>query len=82
MIVDEILLHPFGEVPVDKLLKILDEGAFITSEEMAALAKEVRSLRQDAERYRWLSKYTAHLFMVTPEGLDVQMDKAMYGREK
>ena len=67
---------------VDELLKILDEGAFITSEEMAALAKEVRSLRQDAERYRWLSKYTAHLFMVTPEGLDVQMDKAMYGREK
>ena len=67
---------------VDKLLKILDEGAFITSEEMAELAKEVRALRQDAERYRWLSKYTSHLFMVTPEGLDVQMDIAMYGREK
>ena len=67
---------------VDKLLKILDEGAFITSEEMAELAKEVRALRQDAERYRWLSKYTSHLFMVTPEGLNDQMDKAMYGREK
>ena len=67
---------------IEQLLKILDEGAFITHEEMAALAKEVRALRQDAERYRWLSKYTAHLFMVTPEGLDVQMDRAMYGREK
>jgi hypothetical protein len=67
---------------VETLLQILDEGAFITSEEMAELAKEVRALRQDAERYRWLSKYTAHLFMVTPEGLDVQMDKAMFGREK
>lgn len=66
----------------DRLLQILDEGAFITSEEMAELAKEVRALQQDADRYRWLSKYTSHLFMVTPEGLDVQMDKAMYGREK
>ena len=67
---------------MDKLLEILDEGAFITSEEMAELAKEVRSLRQDAERYRWLSKYTAHLFMVTPEGLDKQMDHAMGRVEK
>lgn len=67
---------------MDKLLEILDEGAFITSEEMAELAKEVRALRQDAERYRWLSKYTAHLFMVTPEGLDKQMDHAMGKGEK
>jgi hypothetical protein len=67
---------------LNQLLQILDEGAFITSEEMAALAKEVRALQQDAERYRWLNKYTAHLFMVTPEGLDKQMDKAMFGREK
>lgn len=66
----------------EQLLRILDEGAFITSEEMAELAKQVRALQQDAERYRWLSKYTAHLFMVTPQGLDEQMDKAMYGREK
>ena len=62
---------------MDKLLEILDEGAFITSEEMAALAKEVRALQQDAERYKWLTKYTAHLFMCTPEGLDAQMDRAM-----
>lgn len=67
---------------MDRLLKILDEGAFITSEEMAELAKEVRALQQDAERYRWLSKYTSRLFMVTPQGLDEQMDKAMYGRKE
>ena len=66
---------------LDTLLKILDEGAFITSEEMAELAKEVRALQQDADRYRWLNKYTAHLFMVTPDGLDKQMDHAM-GRKK
>ena len=62
---------------MDNLLRILDEGAFITSEEMAELAKEVRALQRDAERYRWLNKYTAHLFMVTEKGLDAQMDRAM-----
>ncbi len=67
---------------LDQLLKILDEGAFITSEEMAELAKEVRALKQDAERDRGLNKYTSHLFMVAEKGLDAQMDKAMYGREK
>jgi len=66
---------------IDQLLKILDEGAFITSEEMAELAKEVRALREDASRYRWLTKYTAHLFMCTPEGLDAQMDRAMGRKE-
>jgi len=62
---------------LDTLLKILDEGAFVTSEEMADIARQVRALRQDAERYQWLTKYTAHLFMCTPEGLDEQMNRAM-----
>ena len=67
---------------IDQLLAILYEGAFIKSEEMAELAREVRALKQDAERYRWLNKYTSHLFMCTEKGLDAQMDKAMYGRDK
>jgi hypothetical protein len=62
---------------LDTLLNILDEGAFVTSEEMADIARQVRALRQDAERYQWLTKYTAHLFMCTPEGLDEQMNRAM-----
>jgi hypothetical protein len=66
---------------LDTLLKILDEGAFVTSEEMAELAREVRALQRDAERYKWLTKYTAHLFMCTPEGLDEQMNRAMGKRE-
>lgn len=66
----------------EQLLKILDEGAFVTSEEMAEIAKQVRALQQDAERYRWLTKYTAHLFMCTPEGLDEQMNRAMGKGEK
>ena len=67
---------------LDQLLKILDEGAFVTHEEMAAIAKEVRALQRDAERYRWLNKYTAHLFMVTEKGLDEQMNRAMGKGEK
>jgi hypothetical protein len=63
---------------LDKLLKILDEGAFVTSEEMAEIAREVRALQRDAERYKWLNKYTAHLFMCTEKGLDEQMDRAMH----
>jgi hypothetical protein len=62
---------------LDYLLEVLDEGAFVTPEEMADIAKNVRALRQDAERYRWLTKYTSHLFMCTPEGLDEQMNRAM-----
>jgi hypothetical protein len=62
---------------LDTLLKILDEGAFVTSEEMAEIAKQVRALQRDAERYRWLNKYTAHLFMCTEKGLDEQMNRAM-----
>jgi sulfur transfer protein SufE len=66
---------------LDKLLKILDEGAFVTHEEMAEIAREMRALQQDAERYRWLTKYTAHLFMCTEKGLDEQMNRAM-GKER
>lgn len=67
---------------MEQLLKILDEGAFITSEEMAALAKEVRAIQRDAERYRWLKKYAGQLFMATEIQVDTELDKAMYGREK
>ena len=67
---------------IDQLLKILDEGAFITHEEMAELAKEVRALQEDALRYRWLTKHTSKLFMSTEKDLDTQMNIAMYGREK
>lgn len=67
---------------IDYWLRVLDEGAFITPEEMADLATQVRALQQDAMRYRWLTKYTSHLFMCTPEGLDEQMNRAMGKGEK
>lgn len=67
---------------IERLLQILDEGAFITSEEMAALAKEVRAMQRDAQRYRWLKKYAGQLFMATENQVDAELDKAMHRREK
>lgn len=67
---------------IDRLLNILDIGPFITSEEMSELAKEVRTLRKDAERYRWLNKYTCQLFMVTEQQMHDQIDAAMTGVRK
>ena len=67
---------------VDRLLQVLDEGAFITSEEMAELAKEVRAIQRDAQRYRWLKKYAGQLFMATENQVDAELDKAMHRREK
>ena len=67
---------------INRLLDTLEKGGVLVHDEVDELRQEIQALQRDAERYRWLSKYTAHLFMVTPEGLDVQMDKAMYGREK
>lgn len=67
---------------IERLLQILDEGAFITSEEMAELAREVRALQLDAQRYRWLKKYTGQLFMATETQIDAELDKAMHRRDK
>ena len=67
---------------MDELLDTLEKGGTLVHYEVEELRQEIQALQRDANRYRWLSKYTSHLFMVTPEGLDVQMDKAMYGREK
>ena len=62
---------------LDYWLRVLDEGNFVTPEEMADIAREIRALQRDAERYKWLNKYTAQLFMCTEKGLDEQMDRAM-----
>jgi hypothetical protein len=63
---------------MDKLLDTLDKGGVLVHEEVDELRQEIRALQRDAERYRWLNKYTAHLFMVTEKGLDAQMDRAMH----
>jgi hypothetical protein len=62
---------------MDKLLDTLDKGGVLVHQEVDELRQEIQALQRDAERYRWLNKYTAHLFMVTEKGLDAQMDRAM-----
>jgi regulator of replication initiation timing len=43
------------------------------------LVEENVRLRKDAERYRWLNKYTAQLFMVTEKQMNEEVDRAMNG---
>ena len=37
------------------------------------------SITTDANRYRWLIKYTAQLFMVTEKQMNEEVDRAMNG---
>jgi hypothetical protein len=62
---------------MNRLLETLDKGGVLVHHEVDELRQEIQALQRDAERYRWLTKYTAHLFMCTPEGLDEQMNRAM-----
>jgi len=61
---------------MDQALKILRTG-LTTFDEQHEIAALLESLERDAERYKWLTKYTSKLFMATEQGLDEQMDKAM-----
>jgi hypothetical protein len=44
---------------------------------IVAQAAEIDRLRIDADRYRWLNKYTAQLFMVTEQQMNDEVDRAM-----
>jgi len=48
-------------------------------ERYIAQTADIEQLRIDAARHRWLTKYTAQLFMCTPEQVNEQIDKAMRG---
>jgi hypothetical protein len=63
-----------------QLLRVLDNGYMMTHEEMAQVANIIRALKEDADRYRWLNKYTSQLFMVTEEQMNKQIDAAITGR--
>ena len=62
---------------IEQAKNILRTG-LTTFDEQHEIIALIESLERDAERYRWLNKYTAHLFMVTEKGLDAQMDRAMH----
>jgi len=42
-----------------------------------AQTAEIDRLSRDAERYRWLNKYTSQLFMVTEAQMNYEVDRAM-----
>jgi hypothetical protein len=60
-------------------MKLIDKlrNSWLTHQEIDELEEYIKKLEIDAERYRWLNKYTSKLFMATEQGLDTQMDKAM-----
>jgi hypothetical protein len=62
-----------------QLMRVLENGYFMTHEEMAQLAEIVKALKVDADRYRWLNQATHQLFMVTEKQLNEQVDRAMNG---
>jgi len=47
-----------------------------------AQAAEIERLSRDAKRYRWLTKYTSQLFMVTEQQMNDEVDRAMAGGVK
>jgi hypothetical protein len=63
----------------EQLLRVLDNGWFITEEEMAQVAGIIRALKEYADRYRWLNQVTHQMFMVTEKQLTEQVDRAMNG---
>jgi hypothetical protein len=46
---------------------------------MKQVAEIIKVLKADADRYRWLNRSTAQLFMVTDKEMDEQIDRAMNG---
>ena len=62
-----------------QLLRVLENGYFMTHDEMKQVAEIIKVLKADADRYRWLNRSTAQLFMVTDREMDEQIDRAMNG---
>ena len=61
------------------LIRTLELGDMMTHEEMSTVARMLTSYKADADRYRWLNKYTSQLLMVTEKQLNEQVDRAMNG---
>lgn len=63
-----------------KLIEKL-KTSWLTHEEIDELDEYIKQLEIDANRYKWLNKYTSQLLMVTEEQADQQIDNAM-GRKQ
>jgi hypothetical protein len=60
-------------------MKLIDKlkQSWLTHDEIDELEEYVKQLEIDANRYKWLNKYTSQLLMVTEEQTDQQIDLAM-----
>lgn len=65
-----------------QLMRVLENGYLMTHDEMKQVAEIVKALKVDADRYRWLNRCTAQMFMVTDKQMDDEVDKAMNGRRE
>lgn len=65
-----------------QLIRVLENGYFMTHNEMRQVAEIVKELKADADRYRWLNRCTAQMFMVTDKQMNDEVDKAMNGRRE
>ena len=62
-----------------QLMRVLENGYTMTHQEMSQVAEIVKALKVDADRYRWLNRCTAQMFMVTNQQMDAEIDRAMNG---
>ena len=70
--IDELNAHIKAQSDeIDFLKKMLNRTVTLTS-----------SIAADANRYRWLNKYTSQLFMVTEAQMNDEVDRAMAGGVK
>jgi hypothetical protein len=70
--IDELNAHIKAQSDqIDFLKKMLDRTVTLTP-----------SITADANRYRWLRKYSGQMFMATEQQVDVEVDRAMSGGVK
>lgn len=67
---------------INKVLNLIEGGSLADGEKASDLVKEILELQKDAMRYRWLTKYSCQLFMVTERQMNDQIDAAMTGVRK
>jgi len=70
--IDELNAHiRLQGAEIESLHKLLDSTVTLTN-----------SILDDANRYRWLRKYSGQMFMATEQQVDDEVDRAMSGGVK
>ena len=67
---------------MNKVLNLIEGGLLAEGDKASDLIREIKQMEKDAMRFRWLTKYTCQLFMVTEQQMNDQIDAAMTGVRK